>query len=276
MNEIRRMSMAKAWKQYTREMAKKFGYFATWEPGVPLQLGDVGVIRKNLFTRLSGLEDLGLTFQIRDDETPTQISHASSGKVNIMFKGAGKPANPGSVLKDAQAGATIEFSKENATVFEAADCRSSSVRDQIGLGRSILDLYARGKWNKDWVVVTDLIRSDSATILISAAKDAKLELSASGAVAAAGFNLADASLGFNIEFMANMHTKIIAAPGQSLTPLFKASGLKSYQALSAPFAAKGVGTMDLESPAAGKPNLYFGNIEFDMSVAEPDPEASRA
>lgn len=63
--------MASAQGQYTNEMKKKFGYYATWNPGVPLKLGDIGTFSDNVFTRLSNLTDRGIEFEIRPDETKT-------------------------------------------------------------------------------------------------------------------------------------------------------------------------------------------------------------
>ncbi len=154
------------------------------------------------------------------------------------------------------------------SVFEAYGCTTSSIEDQISLGKSIIDMYAKGQWNKDWAVITELVRAESGTILISAARNAKLELSVSASLASAGFNLADASLGLGIEFMSNMHTKTIAEPKQSLTPLFKARRLKSTKPLNSIFAARHILAMDIEAPATGKGDLYFGDISFDMSQAE--------
>jgi len=223
--------MAKPWKKYTKEMAKKFGYFATWEPGTSVRIGDVGILKKNLFTRTGGLTDLGIAFRTGEDETTAQFSHASSGKISMFFKAAGEPPFPGSVLNEDKAGVTIDFTKPNATVFEAAGCRSFSIEDQIALGKTILDRHAKGEWNEDWVVITELITAASATILISAASNAKIELIAATGEKRTIANLADASAGFTVAAVRGLHTGIVAGPDQNLTPLFKTLDIKSIQRL---------------------------------------------
>jgi hypothetical protein len=260
--------MAKAWKQYTKEMAVKFGYFATWEPGVPLAVGDVGVIRRNLFTRISTLDDFKIKFDVRKDPTTTKLSHASSGKVKITFKAAGKPALPGSSLADAQAGVSIDFYSENATVFETIECRTEAIKDQVAVGKAVAELYAGGGWNKDWVVITEIISSGSGTVLISAAKNAKIELSASATVTGASFNLADAKLGLTIENSTNMHTSIVATEG--LTPLFKARGLKTDVPLNSHLVAAHLEAIDTLSPKAAAERVYFGNVKFDLHETTSD------
>ena len=40
-------------KKYTKELNQQFGYLATWLPGTPLALGDIGILRNNEFTKIS-------------------------------------------------------------------------------------------------------------------------------------------------------------------------------------------------------------------------------
>jgi hypothetical protein len=262
--------MAKAWKVYTKEMAKKFGYLATWAPGVPLKVGDIGILRQNLFRRIGGLEDCKISFEVRADTSPTSLSHVSDGKVTINFKPEGALSLPNSVLKQIQAGFTIEFSNENAIVFEANGCLNPSIQDQITLGQKIIDLYIKGQWNKDWVVITELVKTDSATVLISAAKEAKIEISVSGSISATNINLGDASANMKIEYMRNMHTRIIAEKGQSLTPLFRAQGIKSYYPINVALAGVRLSGMDLETPLDGRADLYFGDFNYEQEADEAD------
>ena len=127
--------MAKAWDQYTKEMFEKFGYMATWTPGVQLELGDVGVVKDRLFTRITSLTNLGISFNKRDDKTEELQKHASSGSVSIVFKAAGKAPAVGSVLTQAEAGFTIEFKKNKSTVYEATGCVAPMIDDQVAVGR---------------------------------------------------------------------------------------------------------------------------------------------
>ena len=73
--------MTSAQEQYTDEMKKKFGYYAIWNPGVPLKLGDIGIFKDNAFTRISDLESLGIDFETRNDETKTPLEHNSVRRV---------------------------------------------------------------------------------------------------------------------------------------------------------------------------------------------------
>ncbi len=56
-------------EQYTDEMEKYFGYYATWNPGLNLALGDIGTFKDNVFTKISDLDSFGVKFEVRDDPT---------------------------------------------------------------------------------------------------------------------------------------------------------------------------------------------------------------
>ncbi len=216
--------MSSAQKQYTNEMYRKFGYYATWNPGSPLQLGDVGYFKKNVFNRISGLDDFNIEFDIRHDPTKTPLEHSSQGSVKVTTKLSGAISPQASVLSDVDAGIIVEFSKENATLFKALNTTTNSIRNTISLGERILKLYEEKKWDKDWMIITELIEAESATIIISNQSDGKIELKANANVGAANFDIADGRFEFSPQFSRGLETKIISSEG--LTPLFKVMGVR--------------------------------------------------
>jgi hypothetical protein len=272
--------MAAAYEQYCKEMFQKFGYLATWTPGVQLQLGDIGIVDKWQFTRLTNLADLdpAIGFQVRDDTSKEVQKHASSGSTSVTFKAAGKAPQVGSVLSQAEAGFTVEFKRSFSTVYEAVGCVTPSIKDQATLGQEILNRYRKGKWNKEWVVITELVTADSATVLISQNSNSKIELSASGAVAAGSISLADASAGLQVAFARDMATSIICQSG--LTPLFKARGVKSGGAIGPLSKAirlteGGVRALHMmtEKEAMASDDLFFGYSGYDLSVEDNELQA---
>jgi hypothetical protein len=263
--------MGKVWQQYTKEMAKQFGYLAAWTPGVQIALGDVGVLKDNLFTRVSSLKNLGIPFDATSDTSEEDVKYASSGSVSITFKAAGKLPNPGSALSQAEAGVTVAFSRKSAVVYEALGCTSPAIDDQVTLGKEIVGRYAKGSWNKDWVVITQVVQAKSGSVLISAQKDAKLEISASGKVTEGSFSVADASLGLSVVVQHDMQTTLLAKAG--MTPLFKARGIKSQLPVALAAASGRLNATDLIAPDDPKanPSYYFGNFGYAYAD-EDDPE----
>ncbi|HEY6802408.1 MAG TPA: hypothetical protein VI306_02410 [Pyrinomonadaceae bacterium] len=263
--------MAKPWEQYTKEMFERFGYMATWTPGVQLELGDVGVVKDRLFTRITSLKNLGIDFNIREDVTEEEQKFASSSNVSILFKAAGTAPAVGSVLTQAQAGFSIEFKKSKATVYEAVGCVAPMIDDQVAVGKRILELNQHGDWNKDWAVVTELVKAKSATVLISNSSSAKIELSASGTVTGVP-NLGSVSAQFQLAFSKDMMTSLISQHG--LTPLFKARAIKSNGPIGPLETANVIGAnrsaLDFRTlnQAISSEDLFFGNVDVDLTGEE--------
>ncbi|MBK7214324.1 MAG: hypothetical protein IPH88_13700 [Bacteroidales bacterium] len=258
--------MASAQGQYTDELKRKFGYYATWNPGVPLKLGDIGTLKDNVFTRLSTLEDFKIKFDIRPDETKTPLEHNSQGSVSVTTKLSGTVAPQGSALTNLDAGIIVEFTKENSTLFKANNTTSPSIKDAIKLGNQILELYKKGKWNKNWVIITELVEAENATIIISNNSNGKIELKANANIDAPTFDIADAEFKFSTQFSRGLETKIISAEG--LTPLFKIMGIKTRIFLPPIFKSANVQPFDLLTPDSArnehKNDIFFGYISSDL------------
>ena len=250
-------------RKYTRELKRQFSYLATWLPGTPLDLGDIGILKRNIFTKISNLSDLNIQFDIEKDTTKSDIEHSSKGAVSIATKASGTVAPPGSALGNVDAGITVEFSKENAILFKANGTLSNAIKDQIKLGKEILELFRKGEWDKDWVVVTELVEADSATILISSSSKGKIELNAKGEINASNLDIADANLGLELAYSKDVSTKIIAE--SSLTPLFKAKQVMGRSS-SPTFSQKTIRSIDLITPAKAKSNkdiIFFGDADYE-------------
>lgn len=261
--------MASVQQQYTSEMKKKFGYYATWNPGVPLKLGDIGIFKKNVFTRVAGLQDFNISFDIRPDDTKTPLEYNSSGNVTVTTKLSGTVAPQGSVLNNLDAGIIVEFGKEKSTLFKANNTTTPSIQNTIRLGEQIIELFKAGKWDKNWVVITELVEAENSTIIISNTTNGKIELKANADIGAANFDIANGKFEFSPQFSRGLETKIISAEG--LTPLFKAMGLKTRLLAPPIFKTQAFQPLDTVTPDSAKnehrDTLYFGEItDLDEEV----------
>ena len=246
-------------KQYTDEMKKKFGYIATWLPGTPFILGDIGILNDNVFTHVAFLNDFEIQFDTRVDETGDDIEYSSQGSVSVTTKVSGTVAPQGSTLGNIDAGFIVDFGNENSILFKANQIKTNLIANTAKLGDQILKLYHDGKWNKHWVVITELVSAESATILISNSTNAKIELKANANIEATKLDIADAKFDFGATFSKGMDTKIIAQSG--LTPLFKVMALKSRIFLPPIFKSRGIEPFDLVTPETAQ-NKYSDDIFF--------------
>jgi endonuclease G len=232
--------------QYTGEMKKKFGYYATWNPGMPLALGDVGVVKDNIFRKITDLSRFGIRVEQTDDITRTDLKYSSKGSVTVLTKLSGNASIPGSSLSQADAGVVVEFSKENSVFFQANGTLTKMIADSVSIGNTVLDLFRSGKWDKNWVVITDLVTAESATILISNAAGAKIELKVNANVDAPSIDIANGELKFSTQFSRSMETEIVAKEG--LTPLFRLMGIKTRLFSPPEFRAQGITGFDMLTP----------------------------
>lgn len=216
--------MASIQEQYTRELLENLQYFGTWLPLVQLEVGAVGVIRSHAFQQMTSLEELGVPFQLSPGRASGTFKHVSEEGVEVSFKLAGELPLAGSKLAQADAGATVDFSRSGGIYFEADGCVMQSLKNPATLERSLLDLYASRAWKKDYFVVTEVMRAKSTTILISRSNSARVELRAVGKLDTNLGSLASAEARFKVAVQRNLTTEIVAQ--RELTPLFKAACLR--------------------------------------------------
>lgn len=217
------MSLA---QQYTSEIAKGLQYLPIWLPIKTLTLGTVGTIQKNVFEPEGNLNGMGVPFTPSPSRSEGTMRYNSNDGVSIQFKAAGSAPVAGSALSTADAGVAVKFSRSNAVVFEASGCRIEAIADVGTLGRRLIELYGSGEWNKDYYVVTEVVKADVTTILISSSAGASLELKAGGDIHAASLSLASLEAQFSTASTAKMGYELVAKEG--LTPLFKAWRVRGW------------------------------------------------
>ncbi|HUD71328.1 MAG TPA: hypothetical protein VMQ62_05135 [Dongiaceae bacterium] len=239
-------------EQYTDDMHDRFGgYFAAWTPGSPLAVGDVGVLDGNAFTRLSTLKEKKVPFSVLQDSSSETIGpFVSDRKTSVSFKASGTVSPPNSKLSAADAGFSIQFARDYATVFVAQDCRQPSIEDQLALEPILIDLYEKGEWNKGWHVVSQVVNAKSCTVFVSQSKQGAIDLKVNGPITAPNAPLIDlgsASAQLSITWSQNLAVQMVTKPATPLVKLVHLKGLfgkRLATALAAPHAA----AMDFLTP----------------------------
>lgn len=217
--------MAKIHQLYTQEIYDNLKYRPTWLPGTPLSLGTVGLIEDGLFRPVTSLNQLKFNFEETLDTERDAFDYTSKSGVSITFKGAGDTNPKFEAVTKASAGALIEFSRTGAIVLQLRGVANHRIADQPALYKEMLRSIVLGdedQWQRNWVVITEVIQAESATIMISNSANSKLELKASGSVAPT--SLVDVSADFSVAKESSVSTKIISESG--LTPLFRGVRVK--------------------------------------------------
>ncbi len=255
--------MANVRKQYTDELNENFGYFATWEPGTIREIGEVGILDDNEFIRETNLENLGIKFKVKKDKVKHELSYSSQGSVSVTQKLAGSTNAKASALAQADAGFIVEFAKGKSVLLKAVGVTTEQIDDQVALAQELLRLYKLKKWNKKWVVITELKIADSATIIISNTSNSKIELSAKADIGALNMNIANADLGLSVAFSSGINTEIIAK--QHVTPLFRLKTVKTSFFSDDDVETAGIGTDSIEPEVESSFKKAFLNLFDDVS-----------
>jgi hypothetical protein len=206
---------------YTSTMVKQFGYLATWYPGTQLTLGLIGVLQGKTLIPKSSIRTLGVRFSTtKDPTTDKKLQFKSSKSIELHSKIKGSVSNIAPSIPRAKAGVAISFGKQTGVVFSASGIAATRVADIVSLENAIWDLWDRFLWDESWIVITELLSSRKATVLVSEGGEAKVELQAGGSAQAGPVDLGDLSAGFKVVSSSGMHTQIVGESG--MTPLFRA------------------------------------------------------
>lgn len=218
--------------RYLKTVYTHTRYRATWAPGAPIVLGQVGRIVDGMFMHLTDLQTLGIPFETAIDAVPSdQFSFQSKGVKSIVVKAAGALDDRFQHVAEAKAGIKVSFSSGNAVVVKTADVRVNRIKNaaqlEADLLAAVLPRLEDGQmkppvWQRDWVVVTEVIDAGAATILASIDKDAALELEASAAVGPQG--LVDVDAGLAPKWSSSIGLDVVA--GRGLTPFYRAVRVK--------------------------------------------------
>lgn len=186
---------------------------ANWEPGRPIKLGDFGILRDRTFIHLGNLSDLGIAFDERPDLANDQKFFTSQDSVEVKFNAKGSV--PISGIVNVNASLEVNFTSQNAVFFNAADCDYLMIENKVALGKEIMEKFENNEWQREWVVVTDLVKAGATTLAISGGRSASIVFEASGNVDR--INLSDASIGLTVKNATNVGYQVVAENG--LIPL---------------------------------------------------------
>ncbi|MFE2964365.1 hypothetical protein ACFXKC_11960 [Streptomyces sp. NPDC059340] len=206
--------MPAIYQQYSEELRSEFDYLSSWLPNAHVELGDVGRLHRDRFERLTSLAELGIGFEVRERERGVDLDYSSAANVAVSTDTEARPL----------ARITVSFSRQHGIVFQARSCQISEIAGREALGRRVLELAAAARWPNAQVVVTEVVATGPAVVLVSQQQDAHIDLSVASEVLSGAIPLASASAGLNIVGSKGIGVKVIAPDG--LTPLFRASGVR--------------------------------------------------
>ncbi len=249
--------MAAIYEQYTEEMHREFGYSATWLPNTRLSIGDVGFFHRDRFQRVTSLREMGVTAAVGPPGDPSDLEYLSANQVQLSWR-----ADAGvSSLPAAEASTTISviFGRAHAVVFQALNGRVRAIGDLAALQAQLRPLLDSGKWQHDYAVITEVIQTGPAAVLVSSQANARADFRVRAGTLTGPCALAQAAANLGVLSTSGVSVKIVAPDG--LTPLFRACAFRSRFRKPPQLTYRG---SDQESPGAAPSasGLEFGPLSY--------------
>jgi hypothetical protein len=209
---------------YCREISRNLRYVATWPAGAPIAVGRVGrFFGERIFDAETSLGSFGIAFAVEKPAGGQEVlSHVYQGEVGVSV-GAQVPDLYGGTLT-AGAKTTLSFTREHGIVFRASGLKYRTMLDQPQMAREVATLISQGQWNRDWYIVTQTVEADEASILISNAAGASVDLSVSADAQAFGIELLSAEFKPRVIRRSDMNTMMLNEG--PLVPLFRVKRVK--------------------------------------------------
>ncbi len=201
-------------------------YYAQWMPITKIELGSVGVLVDGVvYVEKTTLRDQGIDFDVIDDPSSSPLDLLSSRETKISTKAAGEVSTTMPSVPQAKAGITVEFDSQAAYVIKAAQSYEPRLSNVARLEQEILDRFRRGEWRREWVVISQLVTTPAASILISQTRKSRVEITAEGqANVGQRVELGNASFEFQVSSQSGQVYNFLNT--ENVTPLFQLIGIK--------------------------------------------------
>lgn len=204
---------------YTKEIRDHLKYCATWFPNLEVRLGDVVILADHTYRRVASADEFGIQFLTRKSKGKGLLEHVSTGQVKINFFGSASGPKAVAAEVDLRAGLEVKFTTANAILFQAGSCTALEIENLKSVGDRVLDLYKKGKWREDYVLVTEVVRAERTTVLISSAADATAVFTAKADAELGPTSFIDVNTGLELVKYENIGTRTVFEA--NLTPLFR-------------------------------------------------------
>ena len=205
---------------YSTEFYKLYGKHAMMDPDT-VKLGNI--INHKTFEVVGSLHDIGIDFT---EKVKSDIPDAEP-----IYKSKDIVVGDLSAGQDSIAKISLNFNSDHSLYLSTKGSKIVGIaEDHVGensLGAQIIKLYdkdkKKSKWDKDWIVVTEVEYTKKALIIISNGKNAHIELKAQSPSPISVGEMINADLSFGHE--SSIGFKYIMPEGEYRTILFKAKAI---------------------------------------------------
>lgn len=203
---------------YAKEISKHLDYLITWPINTDVKLGDVGILENGVFKRTDTLENIGIAKpKERESRGKKIMDYTSKNGVEIEVN-----PNIETKLKGVGLKMDIKFKREGAVFLKIDDYVSKQIESTDQLGSEIIQQFKNGRWQRDRVIVTEVISAANATILVAGSSNATASLLLDVSLPETEA-IAKGKFAQSIGFTGSFGVKII---GENVSPLIRICGIR--------------------------------------------------
>lgn len=203
-----------------REVRDELDRFLNFPVNQNISLGDYGTYdgKHCRFEWHGNLKDVGIKLHSAGQQQEIAETYATAGAVDIQGHLALNGYNPR---------VTINFRKTSALAFRGYKIGFDQVQ-LVNLTKQLSEAIRGGlRWERDWVIITQLWKADGFTQLVSGGSKAGVEIEATSGATSPIFNYADPSLGLSV--LAQNSMSYCAVGESNLQPYFCIHKLREHQ-----------------------------------------------
>jgi hypothetical protein len=183
---------------YWNELGERFTRRPVWLPGTPMDLGDIGILRKGGWEKVADLESIGIRFSREPAGPKTAYSYSSAKGAEITVRAKAETSGPMLGVAKGNSALGIKFSRRAAFVLMVEEARVERIANLQDVDRAVLDAYRASAWQGKWIYVSEVVAGAPALTVISATAEgeAVVDLGAAPLAGATELGHVQAGAGF--------------------------------------------------------------------------------
>ena len=243
-------------KFYLKTLQDKYNYRGTWAPYFPIKVGMVGRLHRGSFIPYGNLKDMGIPFKedFKAHEYGNSMEFATSDVEKIELDQSANLTPTAATIGKTEVGLRFEFGSDRSFVFKINGPIIHYISNLGEVETETLRRFKANEWNRKNLIVTEVIKSTSSTIITSLGSGGVIELNGKADVGMEKLDIADASLGWHASRERRIGEKVIAQ--SEISPLYKIAAVQRVRII-------GPWELDIKKSIGGDEEIKLSEVPFD-------------
>lgn len=208
-------------------MFKNMDCYATWLPGTPVEVGEIGrVAEQGSFVHSGYLSERASLPPTHTRNYPPQTV-STTGSVKFSAGGDVETEQVIQALANANASVDVTFTDSEAAALLLQDASITEFTDEQPVREVMQSLLASGKIAPDEVVVTYVIEARSGVVATSYTAERDTNVKVSAEIGQGAIKVANVGGHLQVVSQQGSQTFASAVPGTPLTPMYRALAFRS-------------------------------------------------